>query len=145
MRWPKPKPAASLRWLAVGAAAAVVAYIALGLISRPGDPKLVADDPRYTACGISIPQAWMAFPMAETRDFSLHFPGWSEGAQELLVAEPALVVLGNGHHSARGGGDLYYDMCIAVGPPGDAIIHRYGPTRFDAVRPVLDGPQVAMP
>lgn len=86
----------------------------------------------------------MVFAMAEARDFPRHFPGWSEGADELLVTEPALVIISNGYSVPRGN-ELGYDMCIAVGPPSDALIHRYGPTRNDAVRPDLADPLVPMP
>jgi len=119
----------------------------------PGDPSLLADDPRFAQCGIPVDQAWMAFTMAEARDFSRHFPGWSAGADELLVDDPALVVIGPGVES-RGGNPnvdplatpaLGYDMCIVVGKPSDAIVHHYGPTRFDAVVPDLGGPAVPMP
>jgi hypothetical protein len=88
---------------------------------------------------------WMAFGMAEARDFPQHFPGWSKGADELLVPEPALVMISNGYTTGFGGDELAYDMCIAIGPPSDARIHHYGPTRFDAVRPDLGGPLVPMP
>jgi hypothetical protein len=88
---------------------------------------------------------WMAFSMARARDFPEHFPGWSAGADELLVDEPALVMIGNARQVPRGSGELFYDMCIAVGAPTDALLHRYGPTRFDSVRPVLGGPLVPMP
>ncbi len=87
----------------------------------------------------------MVFAMAEARDFTEHFPGWSEGADELLVSDPALVMISNGYQTGFGGGQLAYDMCIATGPPADARVHHYGPTRFDAVIPDLGGPLVPMP
>ena len=87
----------------------------------------------------------MVFAMAKAQDFSEHFPGWTEGAEELQVPDPALVLIGNGHPSGFGGDQLGYNMCIAIGPPSDARIHHYGPTRFDAVRPDLGGPLVPMP
>lgn len=87
---------------------------------------------------------WMVFSMARARDFTEHFPGWSQGADELLVDDPALVIIGNGQPATRGN-ELVYDMCIAIGPPSDAQVHHYGYTRFDAVRPDLGGPLVPMP
>jgi hypothetical protein len=133
------RAAAAILW------AAVAGWVAgCSLIALPGDPaRLPPDDPRVAACGIPTSDMWMAFPMAEARDFTKHFPGWSEGADELLVPDPALVIIGPGH--AGRGGELAYDMCIAVGPPTDALIHRYGPTRFDFVLPDLNGPVVPMP
>lgn len=123
-----------------------VALTACSLLPRLGDPaRLPADDPRVAACGIPTAEMWMAFPMTEAREFPEHFPEWTEGADELLVAEPALVMISNGYPAPRAGGELLYDMCIAVGPPSEALIHRYGPTRFEAVRPVLGGPLVPMP
>ena len=94
----------------------------------------------------------MAFTMDHASDFTQHFPGWSSGAQELEVDAPALVVISTGQE-VRGGNpaaasqapELAYEMCIAVGSPSDALIHHYGPTRFDAVVPVLGGPAVPMP
>jgi hypothetical protein len=83
--------------------------------------------------------------MAHASDFTVHFPGWSKGADELLVADPALVIIGSGAPFPGSGGKLFYDMCIAVGPPEDALIHHYGPARFDAVRPDLGAPLVPMP
>lgn len=125
-----------------------VALLALtagcGTPMRPGDPaRLPQDDPRVAACGIPTTNMWMVFSMAHARDFPQHFPGWSEGADELLVDDPALVIFSNGLPAAGSG--QVYDMCIAVGPPADALIHHYGLTRFDAVRPELGGPLVPMP
>jgi hypothetical protein len=114
-------------------------------VPRPGDPAIYATDQRMVDCGIAPSDAWMAFGMARARDFTLHFPGWSEGAEELEVDTPALVVIRNGDLSPRGGDEHFYEMCIAVGLPGDAVLHRYGGTRFDAIRPVLGGPLVPMP
>jgi hypothetical protein len=54
-------------------------------------------------------------------------------------------MISNGYAAPRAGGELVCDMCIAIGPTSDALIHRYGPTRFDAVRPDLGGPLVPMP
>jgi hypothetical protein len=89
--------------------------------------------------------------MDHARDFSLHFPGWSKGAPELDVDDAALVVMSKGEDIPTTGfpasspRPLYYEICIAVGPPSDAIVHQYGWTRFDTVRPSLDGPLVAVP
>ena len=132
--------AASLLW-----ATMAVSVAGCTVILPPGDPaRLPADDPRVLACGIPTSDMWMAFPMAEARDFTKHFPGWSQGADELLVSDPALVMIRSGHNSPRSG-ELVYDMCIAVGPTEDPVIHRYGPTRFDFVLPDLNGPIVPMP
>lgn len=123
-----------------------LAMTACGLFPRAGDPaRLPKDDPRIAGCGIPTSEVWMVFAMAEARDFSLHFPGWSEGADELLVPDPALVIISHGYPAARGGGQSVYEICIAVGPPSDALIHHYGLTRFDAVVPNLGGPPVPMP
>ena len=131
--------AAIFLWAALAVSAAGCA-----VILPPGDPhRLPGDDPRVAACGIPTSDMWMAFPMAEARDFSKHFPGWTRGADELLVSDPALVMIGPGRHGR--GGELAYDMCISVGPPDDAVLHRYGPTRFDVVIPDLNGPIVPMP
>jgi hypothetical protein len=125
--------------------AVVLAASGCTLLPRPGDPaRIPADDPRVAACGMSRSDLWMVFSMAEARDFTRHFPGWSEGADELLLPDPALVMISDGYGGTRGEG-LVYDMCIAIGPPADALIHHYGATRFDAVRPDLGGPLVPMP
>ena len=128
----------------------VFLVVALGIAAcsfapRPGDPsRLVADDPRVKDCGIPIGEMWMAFAMEHASDFTKHFPGWSEGAQELEVPDPALVIIGP-PLPAKAGEGAVYEVCIAVGAPSDAIVHRYGYTRFDGVRPELGGPIVPMP
>ena len=61
------------------------------------------------------------------------------------MPDPALVMIGNGYSVPAGGNKLFYEMCIAVGPPANAVVHHYGPTRFDAVRPEIGGPLVPMP
>lgn len=118
----------------------------------PGDPTPLLGDPRYAACGIAPDRTWMAFLMVQASDFTEHFPGWSKGAEELLVPDPALVVISTGSEF-RGGNPmaspeppaLIYEICIAVGPSSGAIVHHYGPTRFDTVVPVIGGPAVPMP
>lgn len=128
------------------ALAAALALAGCAVAPRLGDPiRLPVEDPRAVACGIPRSEMWMAFSMARARDFQLHFPGWSEGVQELEVDDPALVIIGPGVHRGFGGDELSYDMCIAVGPPSEAILHRYAGIRFDAVRPELGGPPVPMP
>jgi hypothetical protein len=123
-----------------------IALAGCSLAPRPGDPnRLVKEDPRVLGCGIPIGEMWMAFPMARARDFTSHFPGWSEGAQELEVDDPALVIIGPGQPSGFPNEGSLYEMCIAIGPPIDAIVHHYGYTRFDGVRPDLGGPIVPMP
>jgi hypothetical protein len=150
-------------------AAIVVAVVGIGLVAasalgfskrlpvgfpfgpRPGDPSLVASDPRLSRCGVPSDRVWLAFTMGQARDFSRHFPGWSAGAPELEVDDPALVVMSQGEDISTTGfapsspRPLFYEMCIAVGPPSDAIVHQYGWTRFDAVRPSLNGPLVPLP
>ena len=126
---------------------ATVAAVTIGCSvgSRPGDPaRLPGDDPRVAGCGIPTSNMWMVFAMARASDFSRHFPGWTRGAEELEVPDPALVIITNGYPAMRGTA-LAYDMCIAIGPPADARIHHYEGTRFDAVRPELGGPLVPMP
>jgi hypothetical protein len=124
---------------------ACVLLAGCSLVARPGDPsRLVADDPRVKDCGIPIGEMWMAFAMEHASDFTKHFPGWSEGAQELEVPDPALVIIGPPLPALAGEGSMY-EVCIAVGAPSDAIVHRYGYTRFDGVRPDLGGPIVPMP
>jgi hypothetical protein len=100
---------------------------------RPPDPALVAGDPRFKACWIALDRAWLAFPMLRAADFPKHFPGWSEGAPELEVDDPALAVLSRGEMiltTGMGSNDrLDCELCIAVRPPGAAIVHHYGWTR----------------
>jgi len=150
-------------------AVAVVAIVGIGLVvasalglskllppgfpfgPHPGDPALVAADPRLSQCGMPADRVWLAFRMDHARDFSQHFPGWSEGAPELDADDPGLVVMSQGEDIPTTGfarpspRPLFYEMCIAVGAPDDAIVHQYGWTRFDAVRPSLDGPLVVLP
>jgi hypothetical protein len=121
---------------------------------RPPDPALFASDPRFTACWIPLDRAWMAFSMRRARDVSRYFPGWAFDSPELAVDDPALVVISQGT-VAPGGfrapstsepeALLAYELCIAVGPAGNATVHHYGWTRFDAVRTTLDGPLIPMP
>jgi hypothetical protein len=101
-------------------------------------------DARVAACGTPSSGTWLVFPMDRARDFSQHFPGWAKGADELLTDQPALVVLSTGYKSAVSA-QLLYDMCIAVGSSVDSIVHHYGATRFDAVRPDLSRPAIALP
>jgi hypothetical protein len=148
------------------AAAAVVAIggLALGgrLGSGPGaqpagstDPAAWADDPRLAACATAhVAEPAVVFEMTYAQWFPLYFPGWSRGAPELEVDDPALVVIGReGPGPATLGGRptgsfdpadrLAYQMCIAVGPPSDATVHDYGWTHFDRVVPVLSAADVA--
>ena len=120
------------------------AVASCALVPRAGDPhRLVADDPRVVECGIPIADMWMAFPMSRASDVGLHFPGWTQGNDELQVPDPALVIIGPPHQWTDD--SAYFDMCIAVGPPDDALLHRYSGVRFDAVRPDLGGPAYPMP
>ena len=129
----------------VAGATFAVALAGCSLIPRAGDPaRLPDDDPRIADCGIPKAGMWMAFPIAHAREFAAHFDGWTQ-APELLVDDPALVIIGNAIGGRAGGDELFYDMCIAVGPPDDALVHRYGPTRFEFVRPDLGAPPVPMP
>ena len=128
--------------LAGQTAALAVIVASCALASHPGDPAPFVGDPRYVACAIPLERTWLAFPMAQALDYSLHFPSWFESVPELLTAEPALVVVSNGRIAPGG---LTYEICIAVGPPEAATVHRYDPMRFDLVRPDLDEPAIEMP
>jgi hypothetical protein len=115
---------------------------------RPPDPAIFASDPRFAACWIPLDRAWLAFEMRHASDVSRYFPGWSEGIPELEVDDPALVVLSRGEMFVMPGmgsdRPLVYELCIAVGPPGSALVHHYS-TRFDALRTTLNGPLVPVP
>jgi hypothetical protein len=120
---------------------AVVAVIAVSTLLVRGAANA---DARVAACGIPSSRTWLVFPMERARDFSEHFPGWSKGADELLTDQPALVVLSTGYKSPVSP-QLLYDMCIAVGSSVDSVVHHYGWTRFDSVRPDLSRPAISLP
>ena len=121
--------------------------------AQPPNPAAYAGDPRLAACGDRIGKVARAFEMTHARWFPLYFPGWWKGAQELEVDDPALVALGpevprgisaGAPGTSRSDEDrLGYQMCIAVGSPGDARIHEYGWTRFDRIVPVLSANDIA--
>jgi hypothetical protein len=144
----------------IGAGALVAGRLSLPGIGGPGptDPTRFADDPRLAACESDLGgPAVQAFEMTHAMWFPLHFPGWTLGAPELEVDDPALVVIGAeqpGHvtlGNPRASGDPEpnasptptFHMCIAVGPPGAAVIHDYGVTWFDRIVPVLSDADIA--
>jgi hypothetical protein len=154
------------RWQRSQFAAAAAVTIAIGLTAlalvprftfgigeanapRPPDPSAFAADSRLAACRSYVAEPAMVFEMVHSRYFPLYFPGWGLGAPELDVDDPALVVIGREQVWPITGAapmpgqtldpmaGLGYQMCIAVGPPDNAIAHDYGITRFDRLVPVL--------
>jgi hypothetical protein len=117
-------------------------------------PAAFAGDPRLAACSTDVADVDRVFEMVKSRYFPLYFPGWWQGAPELEVDDPALVVIGREQRSmlvappppgqtldpkAR----LGYQMCIAVGTPASFIVHDYGVTHFDRIVPMLSADDLA--
>ena len=146
--------------LAAAALILLIAVIGIGrgigsFLSPWPDPNSFAGDPRLAACRTVLSNVDHVFEMSHARWFPRYFPGWSEGAPELEVDEPALVVLespqpgikGTTPHILESGAPVspqrtaspMFRMCIAVGPPDGAIVHQYGPTWFEKIVPVLPG------
>jgi len=143
--------------LLLGVAGLVIGRVPLiGDVGRaqPPDPAAFAGDPRLADCATGMTDVAQAFEMTHARWFPLHFPGWWGGAEELEVDDPALVVI-----SGERPGQRYVpqpsglpkdlstphpviDLCIAVGPPGDAIVRRYGPTWFERIVSVLSAADI---
>ena len=171
---PRPRARRGPAWLSLAAAVVVVAVIAgvalngrFGMASASAtpsaqaaetstDPAAWSGDPRFTACADGhVAEPAMVFEMAHAQWFPLHFPGWSRGAPELEVDDPALVVVGREQHWPTTGGppppgrtidpdaNLGYQMCIAVGTPSDASVHDYGVTHFDRIVPILSATDLA--
>ena len=146
--------------LAAGALVVLVAVVGTwrglsGLLSPWPDPNTFAGDARLAACRGVLNNVDRVFEMTHARWFPRYFPGWSDGAPELEVDDPALVVLESPQPGRRytvpkilesGATEgpestptPTFRMCIAVGPPGDAIVHQYGPTWFEKIVPVVPG------
>ena len=118
-------------------------------------PTAYAGDPRLAACSTDVADVDRVFEMVKSRYFPLYFPGWWQGAPELEVDDPALVVIGREQvwpitGAAPGPGQtvdpnagLGYQMCIAVGTPASFIVHNYGVTHFDRIVPVLSADDLA--
>jgi hypothetical protein len=118
-------------------------------------PTAYAGDPRLAACSTDVTDVDRVFEMVQSRYFPLYFPGWWQGAPELEVDDPALVVIGREQRwpitgAAPGPGEtvdpsagLGYQMCIAVGTPASFIVHNYGVTHFDRIVPVLSADDLA--
>ena len=121
----------------------------------PSGPAAFASDPRLAACSTDVANVDRVFEMVRSRWFPLYFPGWWQGAPELEVDDPALVVIGREQHwpilpAAPASGEtldpnagLGYQMCIAVGTPGNYIVHDYGITHFDRIVEVLSARDLA--
>jgi hypothetical protein len=115
----------------------------------PPDPAAFAGDPRLARCAQELLDVDKVFEMTKASYFPLYFPGWWQGAPELDVGDPALVVIEHERQWGTTGGALmpgqtrdpnpalYYQMCIAVGTPDSFLVHKYGPTHFDRIVPVL--------
>lgn len=143
--------------LLLGVAGLVIGRVPLigdaGRATAP-DPAVFAGDPRLADCASGMTNVAQVFEMTHARWFPLHFPGWWAGAEELEVDDPALVVISGqrpGQRSVPRPSGLPEDfstphpaieMCIAVGPPEGAIVHRYGPTWFDRIVPVLSAADI---
>jgi hypothetical protein len=138
--------------------------LALGRIPLPNlgqsgigpGPAVIGGDRRLTECEAQIGSpAAQAFVMTHAAWFPLYFPGWSRGAPELEVDDPALVVIGpempgrnfvpraNDDPTPATTPSPTFRMCIAVGTPDDATLHDYGYTWFDRIVPVLSAEDVA--
>ncbi|HUQ78681.1 MAG TPA: hypothetical protein VM427_07405 [Patescibacteria group bacterium] len=162
-----PDRSAARRRSILGAAASIalllgVAGLVVGRVpliddvgrAQPPDPAAFAGDPRLADCASGMADVAQAFEMARARWFPLHFPGWWRGAEELEVDDPALVVIsgerpGQRYVPQRSGvpWDLstphpVIELCIAVGPPQDAVVHRYGQTWFERIVPVLSAADI---
>jgi hypothetical protein len=125
------------------------------LLSPWPDPATFASDARLAACRSVLADVDHVFEMTHARWFPRYFPGWSEGAPELEIDDPALVVLERPQQwmvfnqaplfgpdtgaGPRPTNPPLYRMCIAVGPPDNALVHLYGPTWFAEIVPVLPG------
>ena len=82
-------------------------------------------------------------------------PRLVEGAPELEVDDPALVVVGREQRwpilgappqpgqTVDPDAGLGYQMCIAVGTTGSFATHDYGVTRFDRIVPFLSAADIA--
>ncbi len=153
-------------WLAAAAAIAILVIgggFALGRLALPsfgpgGETGRAAHagDPRLAECEAQIGSpAAQAFEMTHASWFPLYFPGWSRGAPELEVDDPALVVIGpqmpgmnavpraNDDPSPATTPSPMFRMCIAVGASGNATVHDYGYTWFDRIVPVLSADDIA--
>ena len=154
-------------WLAAAAAIAILVIgggFALGRIpvpsfGQPGTgpgPAAFEGDPRLADCEAQIGSpAAQVFEMAHASWFPLYFPGWSRGAPELEVQDPALVVIGpqlpgmnrvpriEGDPTPATTPSPMFRMCIAVGTPNDATLHDYGYTWFDRIVPMLSAEDLA--
>jgi hypothetical protein len=118
-------------------------------------PSAHAADPRLAACSTDVADVDRVFEMVQSRYFPLYFTGWWQGAPELEVDDPALVVIGREQiwpitGAAPGPGQtidpnagLGYQMCIAVGTPASFLVHDYGVTHFDRIVPVLSADDLA--
>lgn len=118
------------------------------------DPAAFAGDPRLAACASGMTEVAQVFEMTRARWFPLHFPGWGRGAEELEVDDQALVVISgerpgqryvpqpSGLPEDRSTPHPVIEMCIAVGPPDGAVVHRYGPTWFERIVPVLSAAEI---
>lgn len=121
----------------------------------PSGQAAFAGDPRLAACSSDVAEVDRVFEMVKSRYFPLYFPGWWQGAPELEVDDPALVVIGREQvwpitGAAPGPGQTFdpnaglgYQMCIAVGTPASFIAHNYGVTRFNRLVPVLSADDLA--
>lgn len=150
-----PRSALVAAAIVVGLVAAVtIGPWVAGLLSPWPDPASYAGDARLAACRDAVPDVDHVFEMRHARWFPRYFPGWYDGAPELEVDDPALVVLSKPVDYPHMGipqlggptedptapsptPELLYMMCIAVGPPDGAIVHLYGPTRFETIVPVV--------
>lgn len=138
--------------LLLGVAGLVIGRVPLiGDVGGPmaPDPAAFAGDPRLADCARNLIDVDRAFEMTQARWFPLYFPGWGLGAPELEVDDPALVVIETPREVmaafAPGSSPTqskYYQVCIAVGPPGASIVHLYGPTSFDRIVPVLSAAEI---
>ena len=162
-----PRAGGRRSWFAAAAAVAVLVVaggLALGRVSLPGSGNgtdrvgrtAFLDDPRLAACEAQNGTAAQVFEMRHAEWFPLYFPGWYRGAPELEVPDPALVVIGPPVNLPLRGGAPRSEasgptptphpsvtLCIAVGAPGHATLHQYGPTWFDRIVPVLSDADVA--
>ena len=123
-------------------------------LARPIQPtrSRFAGDPRSTACQSDLEGGALTFEMTHAMWVPFYFPGWTVGAPELEVDDPALVVIGEEQPDPdlwqptrqRGSeaprlADAGLPHVHRGRPPGAAIIHDYGLTWFDPIVPVLLG------
>ena len=123
--------------------------------SMSPDPAAFAGDPRLARCSQELIDVDKVFEMTRARYFPLYFPGWWQGDPELEVDDPALVVIEHPREWPTTGAApmpgqtrdptprFDYQMCIAVGTQGDFVVHKYGPTHFDRIVPVLSADDLA--